>query len=273
MVCLSRNDADGCEEMKIDMRIRELNLKVNLKFINQLDEIPLWVSHQSNPQRDAAVNDVDLLATLQQLTGHTATTAKPSSSDADLKIHKLQTIGKELLYFHMSSSERPELRLKAYRSFCPEIYSYDKGKLEYLAKEKKCSSSYLLKLVLQTDVLFHAAKISQKLPDDRLPDTSVLSYFSPKETNPYLRFISDLLNKRLSESNHTIVEYDRYKKWFTQIKAPRLIRTIKEEQEDSDGGEDDPDNEGIGAGADSPVVEEEEEEEEEVYDPDIDAEE
>jgi hypothetical protein len=271
MVCLSRNDADGCEEMKIDMRIRELNLKVNLKFINQLDEIPLWVSHQSNPQRDAAVNDVDLLATLQQLTGHTAATAKPSSSDADLKIHKLQTIGKELLYFHMSSSERPELRLKAYRSFCPEIYSYDKGKLEYLAKEKKCSSSYLLKLVLQTDVLFHAAKISQKLPDDRLPDTSVLSYFSPKETNPYLRFISDLLNKRLSESNHTIVEYDRYKKWFTQIKAPRLIRTIKEEQEDPDG-EDDPDDEGTGAGADSPVVEEEEEEEE-VYDPDIDAEE
>ena len=281
MICLSTLNAAKTEDMKTeDMKMAELNFKVNLKFINQLDEIPMWVSHQYNDQRDTAGNDLDLMATLQQLTGQ-APTVKLSCSESDLKIQKLQTIGKELLYFHMASSassERPDLRLKAYRSFWPEIYSYDKGKLEHLAKEKKCSSSYLLKLVLQTDVLFHAAKISQKLPDDRSPDTAILSYFSPKETNPYLRFISDLLNRRLSENNHTIVEYDRYKKWFSQIKAPRLIRTIKEDQEEEEDQDGEDDQDGTGASVEPSVegvegVEVEEEDDELLYDPDIEAEE
>jgi len=250
-------------DLDIDKKIAELSMKLNLKFINQLDEIPLWVSHQLDEHRET-VNDVDLMATLQQLTGR-APTVNLSTSEADLKVQKLQTIGKELLYHHVACSDRPDLRLKAYRSFWPEIYSYDKAKLESLAKSKKCSSSYLLKLVLQTDVLFHAAKISQKLADDRLPDMALLHYFSPKENNPYLRFISDLLSRRLTENNHTIIEYDRYKKWFTQIKAPRIIRTIVEEAAEEDPEEEE-DND------DAPIIppgDREGEEEEILYDPDI----
>jgi hypothetical protein len=247
------------------------SLKLNLKFINQLDDIPVWVKPSAIESTSHYSND--LLETLTQLTGQRPMPSVSSMpSESDLKVLKLQTIGKELIYFHSACTDMPELRLTAYRAICPEIFSYGKVQLDVLAKEKKCSSAYLLKLVLQTDVLFHAAKISQKLSDDKIPDVSILRYFTPKESNPYLRFIADHLQKRLTpECNHTIVEYDRYQKWFSQIKAPRTVRTLFEAAEDKGVEDEDAEDEDT---EDTPVTGGTEtsdfnEEDERIEDPDV----
>jgi hypothetical protein len=123
--------------------------------------------------------------------------------------------------------------------------------------------------VLQTDILFHAAKISQKLSDDKTPDISILRYFTPKESNPYLRFIADHLQKRLApECNHTIVEYDRYQKWFSQIKAPRTVRTLFEEKEEEPDAADEEDDEPT-SGSSNTETSDFNEEDERIEDPDV----
>jgi len=138
-----------------------------------------------------------------------------------MKIRRLQTIGKELIVFHIRNE--PEA---VFKCFWPEIYSYGKKEMEEIyGITKRYTAPHVLKLVLQIDVLFHAAKLTHRahLSPDAVPDISLLDYYKTTMDTPYLVTIERFLNNRLKDNNHTIIEYDRYAKWFAQIKSPRKI--------------------------------------------------
>jgi hypothetical protein len=211
-------------------------------FFSRLDDIDAWVQ----PQLDRELNDHEtfqmddteldsLIDTLSDISGTNLQKKRTGIvkelqgrrciPETELKIRRLQMLGKELINLHAYLGSNPDAQtapfgLQNYKPYWAEIYSYDKAQLNGL-QSKKYTLPHILKLIIQIDVTFHVAKLVHHLEPHLSPDITMLQYFQKDINHDYLKFIATLFDRRLRDNNRTLVEYDRYKKWFSIIKAPR----------------------------------------------------